>query len=236
MSTEPEQQPIADREAHFLPLDRFNAFSDGVFAIAITLLVLEIAIPHAGESVLPALREQWPEFLGYFISFAFIGGIWISHSGVTKFMKHGDAESFTLNLLLLLLVGLLPFSTALMVTHLNGADAEVSVLLYGVNLLLASLVLSLLIRYLSREPSLLVDADRRRHPAAHHPAALDRARAEPARDRRGAHRPEGRGRPLPRRDHAAPDHPVPRSAPASASAETSRKRRSEQVIEEHPKG
>ena len=157
MSTEPEQQPIADREAHFLPLDRFNAFSDGVFAIAITLLVLEIAIPHAGESVLPALREQWPEFLGYFISFAFIGGIWISHSGVTKFMKHGDAESFTLNLLLLLLVGLLPFSTALMVTHLKGADAEVSVLLYGVNLLLASLVLSLLIRYLSREPSLLVD-------------------------------------------------------------------------------
>ena len=157
MSTEPEQQPIADREAHFLPLDRFNAFSDGVFAIAITLLVLEIAIPHAGESVLPGLREQWPEFLGYFISFAFIGGIWISHSGVTKFMKHGDAESFTMNLLLLLLVGLLPFSTALMVTHLNGADAEVSVLLYGVNLLLASLVLSLLIRYLSREPSLLVD-------------------------------------------------------------------------------
>ena len=157
MSTEPEQQPIADREAHFLPLDRFNAFSDGVFAIAITLLVLEIAIPHAGESVLPALREQWPEFLGYFISFAFIGGIWISHSGVTKFMKHGDAESFTLNLLLLLLVGLLPFSTALMVTHLKGADAEVSVLLYGVNLLLASLVLSLLIRYLAREPSLLVD-------------------------------------------------------------------------------
>ena len=157
MSTEPEQQPIADREAHFLPLDRFNAFSDGVFAIAITLLVLEIAIPHAGESVLPALREQWPEFLGYFISFAFIGGIWISHSGVTKFMKHGDAESFTMNLLLLLLVGLLPFSTALMVTHLKGADAEVSVLLYGVNLLLASLVLSLLIRYLAREPSLLVD-------------------------------------------------------------------------------
>ena len=157
MSTEPEQQPIADREAHFLPLDRFNAFSDGVFAIAITLLVLEIAIPHAGESVLPALREQWPEFLGYFISFAFIGGIWISHSGVTKFMKHGDTESFTLNLLLLLLVGLLPFSTALMVTHLKGADAEVSVLLYGVNLLLASLVLSLLIRYLAREPSLLVD-------------------------------------------------------------------------------
>ena len=119
--------------------------------------MLEIAIPHAGVAVLPALREQWPEFLGYYISFAFIGGIWIAHSGVTKFMKHGDAESFSLNLLLLLFVGLLPFSTALMVTHLYGADAKPAVLFYGVNLLLASLVLSLLIRYLAREPSLLVD-------------------------------------------------------------------------------
>ncbi len=236
MSTEPEQQPIADREAHFLPLDRFNAFSDGVFAIAITLLVLEIAIPHAGESVLPALREQWPEFLGYVISFAFIGGIWIAHSGVTKFMKHGDAESFSLNLLLLLFVGLLPFSTALMVTHLNGADAEPAVLIYGVNLLLASIVLSLLIRYLAREPSLLVDVIAEGTLRRITRQRWTVARAERARDRRGARRPEGRGRPLPRRDHAALDHPVPRPAPASASAETGRKRRSEQVIEEHPKG
>ena len=72
-------------------------------------------------------------------------------------MKSGDAESFSLNLLLLLFVGLLPFSTALMVTHLTGADAEIAVLIYGANLLLASVVLSLLIRYLAREPSLLVD-------------------------------------------------------------------------------
>ncbi len=124
MSEEPGLRAAGDstsgRESHFLPLDRFNAFSDGVFAIAITLLVLDIAIPHAGVRVLPALREQWPEFLGYYISFAFIGGIWMAHSGVTKFMKHGDSESYALNLLLLLLVGLLPFSTALMVTHLNG--------------------------------------------------------------------------------------------------------------------
>ena len=95
-----ERPQVSDDPVHFpqktarrsargalLPLDRFNAFSDGVFAIAITLLVLEIAIPHAGVRVLPALREQWPEFLGYYISFAFIGGIWIAHSGVTKFMK-----------------------------------------------------------------------------------------------------------------------------------------------------
>ena len=144
-------------DSRTLPLDRFNAFSDGVFAIAITLLVLEITVPHTGVRLLPALRAQWPDFLGYFISFAFIGGIWIAHSGVTKYLKRADTESYALNLLLLLFVGVLPFSTALMVTHLTGPDARFAVALYGINLLLASIVLSLLILYLAQEPSLLVD-------------------------------------------------------------------------------
>jgi len=51
-----------------MPLDRFNAFSDGVFAIAITLLVLELTVPAGPERLLPALVEQRPEFLGYLIS------------------------------------------------------------------------------------------------------------------------------------------------------------------------
>jgi uncharacterized membrane protein len=153
----PAESSTAERERHSLPLDRFNAFSDGVFAIAITLLVLEISVPQGAVRVLPALREQWPDFLGYYISFAFIGGIWITHSGVTKYMKRGDAAAYGLNLLLLLFVGLLPFTTDLMVTHLTGPDVEISVLVYGVNVLLGSLMLSLLILYLAREPALLVD-------------------------------------------------------------------------------
>ena len=145
------------RDRRSLPLDRFNAFSDGVFAIAITLLVLEITVPPEGVPLLAALRAQWPEFVGYYISFAFIGGIWITHSGLTKYMKLGDTVVYTLNLLLLLLVGLLPFATSLMVTHLTGSDAGLATLLYGVDLLLASLVLSLLMLYLAREPGLLVE-------------------------------------------------------------------------------
>ena len=152
-----EDDRAASRGRRSLPLDRFNAFSDGVFAIAITLLVLEIAVPPEGVPLLPALRELWPEFLGYYISFAFIGGIWITHSSVTKFMKRGDAAAYALNLVLLLFVGLLPFATSLMVTHLRGDDAGTATLIYGVNLLLASLVLSLLISYVAREPALLVD-------------------------------------------------------------------------------
>jgi uncharacterized membrane protein len=161
MSDEPPQTSedgsAANRDTRSLPLDRFNAFSDGVFAIAITLLALEITVPREGVPLLPALREQWPDFLGYYISFAFIGGIWITHSGVTKLMKRGDSAAYALNLVLLLFVGLLPFTTTLMVSNLTGADAEIATLLYGVDLLLASLVLSLLILYLAEEPALLVD-------------------------------------------------------------------------------
>jgi len=140
-----------------LPLDRFNAFTDGVFAIAITLLVLELSVPSSGGPLLPALAEEWPEFLGYLISFVFIGGIWISHAGMTKLMRHADLLAYAIDLLMLLFVALLPFSTALMVTHLSGPDISAAVLIYGINLLLASLMLSLLMFYIASERTLVLD-------------------------------------------------------------------------------
>ena len=88
---------------------------------------------------LPALAEQWHEFLGYLISFVFIGGIWVSHAGMTKLMRHADTLAYGIDLLMLLFVGVLPFSTNLMVTHLSGPDVEAAVVIYGVNVLLASL-------------------------------------------------------------------------------------------------
>ncbi len=145
------------RAADVLPLDRFNAFTDGVFAIAITLLVLELSIPAVGGRLLPALADEWHEFLGYLISFVFIGGIWVSHAGMTKLMRHADTLAYGIDLLMLLFVGVLPFSTNLMVTHLSGPDVEAAVVIYGVNVLLASLTLSLLMFYIASERSLLVD-------------------------------------------------------------------------------
>ena len=143
--------------ADVLPLDRFNAFSDGVFAIAITLLVLELTVPIGPERLLPALVEQWPEFLGYLISFAFIGGSWIGHARMTKLLKHGDSIVFEINLVFLLFIAVLPFTTSLMVTHLSGPDVEVGVLIYGLNGLAASLMLTFLNRYLARERTLVRD-------------------------------------------------------------------------------
>jgi len=146
----------AEAAAGFYPLDRFNAFSDGVFAIVITLLVLELPVPPSTEPILPALAESWPDFLGYFISFAFIGGIWISHAGLTKYMRRGDVVSFRLNLVLLLFVSLLPFSTHLMVAHMHGADASVGVAVYGVNLFLESALITALMYYAARDRQLMV--------------------------------------------------------------------------------
>jgi len=144
-------------EGFYPALDRFSAFSDGVFAIAITLLVLELPVPPENVPLLPALRESWPDFLGYIMSFAFIGGIWLTHSGLTKLMKRGDTVANGTNLLLLLLVALLPFTTSVMVTHLSSPDVGTAVFVYGINLFFASLTLTLLIRYIAREPSLVAD-------------------------------------------------------------------------------
>jgi len=152
-----ERSGRGSRAADVMPLDRFNAFTDGVFAIAITLLVLELTVPAGEGRLLPALAEQWPEFLGYLISFAFIGGIWFSHAGMTKLMRHADGLAYGIDLLMLLFVGLLPFSTSLMVTHLSGPNVAAAVVIYGVNVLLASLTLSLLMFYIASERSLVVD-------------------------------------------------------------------------------
>jgi uncharacterized membrane protein len=143
--------------ATILPLDRFDSFSDGVFSIAITILVLAIAVPSISVPLHEALRDLWPDFFGYFISFSFIGGIWISHASLTHLMKRGDSIAYGLNLLMLLFVTLLPFSTRLMVTHIFTPDVSLAALVYGFNALLATLALSLLMFYISRQPRLMVD-------------------------------------------------------------------------------
>ena len=138
-------------------LDRFSAFTDGVYAIAITLLVLELSVPTGPEELLTALAEQWQEFLGYLISFAFIGGSWLTHARMTRLMAYADSPAAGINLLVLLLIAVLPFTTSLMVTHLSGPDMGTAVFIYGLNVLLASLALSALLLYLGRERSILAD-------------------------------------------------------------------------------
>jgi uncharacterized membrane protein len=103
--------------------NRLEAFSDGVFAVAITLLVLEIATP-AGDDLWHKLRDEWPSFASFFVSFWVIGIIWVNHHGVIDHLKRADRGVLYLNLLVLMSVVLIPFATALMAEHLKSTDDE----------------------------------------------------------------------------------------------------------------
>jgi uncharacterized membrane protein len=128
---------------------RLEAFSDGVFAIAITLLVLEISIPGGnGEDLLDGFLDQWPSYLAYLVSFATIGVSWLRHAVITHHLRGVDTIFIRLNLLLLLFVGFLPVPTALVAEHLRDDQAErVAVTILGINLLLVSVLLSVMWRY-----------------------------------------------------------------------------------------
>ena len=130
-----------------------EAFSDGVFAIAITLLILEIAVPAgSGDDLLGALGDQWPSYLAYLVSFATIGAVWFAHSVITEYLDHADSVLVRLNLLLLLVVSFLPFPTKLLAEYVHESDAErVAVTVYGINLLLAMVMVSVTWRYAVRE-------------------------------------------------------------------------------------
>ncbi|HKA67631.1 MAG TPA: TMEM175 family protein [Actinomycetes bacterium] len=132
---------------------RMEAFSDGVFAIAVTLLVLEISVPaDSADDLLGALVDQWPSYLGYLVSFSTIGAVWFVHTVITEYLHRATSVLIRLNLLLLLLVSFLPFPTRLLAEYVGEIEAgRISATVYGVNLLLISILLSVLWRYAVRE-------------------------------------------------------------------------------------
>ena len=124
--------------------NRTEAFSDGVFAIAITLLVLDIRIP-ATEFSDPwaALAHEWPAYLGFATSFVTIGGIWLVHHGMFRRLQYADTRIMRLNLLLLMAVSWLPFPTRFMAEAIRTTEAErAAVIVYGASLLLISAIIS----------------------------------------------------------------------------------------------
>ena len=97
---------------------RIEAFSDGVFAIAITLLILDVRVPTVAQGPLGvALRRQWPTYVAYLISFSFIGIMWVNHHRLFNHIRRSDNGLMFLNLLLLLGVSVVPFPTALIAAH-----------------------------------------------------------------------------------------------------------------------
>ncbi|WP_353510271.1 TMEM175 family protein [Intrasporangium sp.] len=132
-----------------LRMGRMEAFSDGVFAIAITLLVLEITVPEGSDSdLLRAVLDQWPSYLAYVVSFATVGAIWLAHTAMSEYLHHGDVWLLRINLLLLLLVSFLPFPSRLLAGSIGNPDAaKVAATVYGLTLLGSALAMSALWRH-----------------------------------------------------------------------------------------
>ncbi len=145
---------------------RLEAFSDGVFAIAITLLVLDLKVPKPSElpagpgplgthGLLAALLAQWPMLLAYLTSFLSILVMWVNHHLLFSLIRRIDHIFLYLNGLLLLFVTFVPFPTALAAAYLERREAAAAAALYSASYLAIAIVFNVLWRYASRNGRLL---------------------------------------------------------------------------------
>jgi len=136
---------------------RLEAFSDGVLAIAITLLVIEIRPPevHEGESLARALWGLWPSYLAYLVSFLTIGVIWLNHHGIFQQVARVDGPLLVLNLLLW--TALIPFPTAVVADNLaaGGEAARTAAALYSGVLLLMGVAFAAMFAWVTHDDRLL---------------------------------------------------------------------------------
>jgi uncharacterized membrane protein len=139
---------------------RAEAFSDGVIAIAITLLVLDLHVPVRDtlhEPLSTALAHEWPAYAAYVTSFLVIGIIWVNHHGVFELVAKVDRTTLFLNLMLLMTVVAIPFTTALLSEYLleKGHDARAAALVYSAVMLAMSAAFASLYTYVARHPAQL---------------------------------------------------------------------------------
>lgn len=158
-----EEKEEAQGEAR--GIERLNGFSDAVFAVAITLLILTLDVPEISDiGQLPSeLKALWPKFEGFLISFVIIGAFWISHHVVFRFLNRHKTGLLWINLFFLMFIVLLPFSTDLMSEY---NDSVCAVVLYDLNMIAVSALLCLLWWYVSYRYKLVeegLDPAMRRH-------------------------------------------------------------------------
>lgn len=139
--------------------NRIEALSDGIFAIAMTLLVLELHVPELPETasnalVAPALLHLWPKIATYIFSFITLGVYWVGHHLLYHGIRRADRTLLCLNLLFFLLVSFLPFSTSV----LNAfKETQVGLQFFGVNLTCIGWILFAQVAYASSQPEMLAD-------------------------------------------------------------------------------
>lgn len=151
---------------------RLEAFSDGVFAIAITLLIIEVGVNEEGGTLAQRLAEQWPSYTAFVVSFAMIGIMWLNHHQMFRSIRAADHGLFVLNLVLLLVVSFIPFPTKIVGEELHGtfADRRTAALFYGATFVTLSIAFNALWLWAARgrrliepeTPQASIDAHTRR--------------------------------------------------------------------------
>jgi len=135
---------------------RIEAFSDGVFAIIITLLVLDLRVPRTdalnGQTLAATLLQQWPLYLAYVLSFLQVGVVWANHHTMFHYIHRSDHVLLVCNLLLLLCTALLPFTTAVFAEYAlaGGADMQLAAFIYSAALGAAGIFFNVLWRHALR--------------------------------------------------------------------------------------
>jgi len=148
-------------------IPRLETFCDGVFAIAIALLILEVKIPHADEvgpgGLMPALLHLWPAYGAYILSFVMIGIYWANHHSICRYFVRSDHALNLLHVLFLMCIAFVPFPTAILGQYVMHPEARrAAVAFYSLGMLLPAAAWLLMWLYASHEHRLLEpDLDQR---------------------------------------------------------------------------
>ena len=153
MTTEAREE-LGPRERRHADPDRLLTFTDGVFAIIITILVLDIRVPElgSGQSLSDALTDIQPTLVAFVVSFLIVGTYWVWHRGTFTQVRYVDGNTIWLNLVFLLPVSLIPFAASALGEYSSDATA---LHIYGIVLTAATLLRMALLYYIYRHPGLL---------------------------------------------------------------------------------
>jgi uncharacterized membrane protein len=141
---------------------RLETFSDGVLAIAATLLILNVELPSREGDLGHELLHLWPAYAAYAVSFLVIGVIWVNHHSILHLVDHTDRTFLFVNVVFLLAVAFLPFPTRVVAENLRGDGARAATIFYGLSSIAMSIGFLAVWLYASVGDRLLAaDADRR---------------------------------------------------------------------------
>lgn len=155
----PDDLTDATNPVHTVSTGRLEAFSDGVLAIAITLLILDVKVPLAQEGDLGRdLARQWPSYATFAVSFLIIGIMWVNHHYLFAQVGRVTRPLLFLNIGLLMTISFLPFPTALLAEYLReDQNSHIAAAVYSITMTVIGLAFVSLWTYLSQHPELLAD-------------------------------------------------------------------------------